>query len=98
MWLPVLLSMLTQDPVPLVARRGQWPLLVLPSHLKKEYALLKNNVLKLMACAISGDAIVRFVSLPRCKGLVSRPIVKAKKKSKQVSRRKDSVMYGMSVG
>ena len=25
------------------------------------------------------DAIVRFVSLPRCQGLVSRPIVKAKK-------------------
>ena len=66
-------------PVPLVPRRGQWPLLVLPSHPKKEYALLKNNVLKLMACAISGDAIVRFVSLPRCQGLVSRPIVKSKK-------------------
>ena len=61
MWWPVLLSLLMQDPVPLVPRRGQWPLLVLPSHPKKEYALLKNNMLKLMACAISGDAIVRFV-------------------------------------
>ena len=50
MWWPVLLSMLTQDPVPLVARRGQWPLLVLPSHPKKEYALLKNNMLKMMEC------------------------------------------------
>jgi len=51
-------------PVPLVPRKGQWPLLVLPSHPKKEYALLKNNVLKLMACEISEHAIVRFVSLP----------------------------------
>ena len=63
MWWPVLLSLLTQDPVPLVPRRGQWPLLVLPSHPKKEYALLKNNMVKLMACAISGDAIVTRVCI-----------------------------------